>query len=185
MASQGPNFPTAATGNTNAIGGGSVAWVGPTNIEASGGGSANNTGPGAAYVTDDLIGTGFGFSIPAGATINGILLEVNYAATQSISGANEHNVRLLKAGSAAGSDKSTGTALPSTLTGFVIASYGGSADLWGTTWTPSDINNANFGAATNYSGFADTTEVDFFRITVFFTPPPPTARASVSALFGF
>ena len=28
-------------------------------------------------------------------------------------------------------------------------SYGGSADLWGETWTPADINNSNFGFALN------------------------------------
>lgn len=29
-------------------------------------------------------------------------------------------------------------------TTFSTVTYGGTNDLWGTTWTPSDINSANF-----------------------------------------
>jgi hypothetical protein len=179
--SAGPNFPTAATGNTGSIGGGTVVWASPTNIELADGSNATCNLPNASVqnqVSDDLIGTGFGFSIPAGATIQGILLEIN--ARQNIAttpAANENSVRLLKAGVAAGLDRSTGADLTTTAT---TVSYGGAADLWGTTWSPADINNASFGAAASYvntnSTNSKTVSVDFFRITVTFT-----ANANVNA----
>jgi hypothetical protein len=174
MASQGPNFPTSATGNTNAVGGGTLAWTNPQNIEAADGAFAT-VFIGGSGNCDDLIGTGFGFLIPATATINGILAEVNYRDTAGLQIV-EAFVKLLKAGSAVGNNKSTFAFLPTTAT---TVSYGGSADLWGTTWTPSDINAANFGIALVYAGGAgpDNAEVDFARITVFFTVPAPTVTS--------
>lgn len=161
MPTAGPSLPTAATGNTNAVGGGNIAWTNPTNIELADG-VFTTAAQTIGTVSDDLIGTGFGFSVIGTDTIVGITLEVNYKT--SASGLVENNVRLLKASVAAGTDKSTGAAIP---TGATTVSYGGAADLWGTTWTPSDINNANFGALTNYSASAARTmSVDFFRITV-------------------
>ena len=84
---------------------------------------------------------------------------------------NEGIVKLLKAGTAAGVSRATGAVLPATAT---TVSFGGAADLWGTTWTASDINNANFGAVftcnTNTSGLAASGLVDFFRITITSTP---------------
>lgn len=160
----GPKFPTSETGNTNTVGGGSVAWTNPGNIGASDGVFATAT-TGTSATTDDLVGTGFAFSITSTDTINGIQLEVNYKSAIA-SHNNEANVRLLKAGTAAGTDKSTGAVLP---TSSATVSYGGVSDLWGTTWTPSDINNANFGAVTTYVGSASggaTISIDFFRITV-------------------
>jgi hypothetical protein len=53
--------------------------------------------------------------------------------------------------------------------------YGNSTDLWGTTWTPADINNTGFGAVLsvfNTRSFgAATATVDFMRITVTYTLP--------------
>lgn len=164
MPTTGPNFPTAATGNTTAIGGGNQTWTTPTNIEASDGVFTTCAMTAILTISDDLIGTGFGFAVAGTDTINGILLEVNYKASSG--SVVETNVRLLKAGVAAGTDKSTGATLPTTS---ATASYGSAADLWGTTWTPTDINNANFGAAVVYTdnGAANrTVSIDFMRITI-------------------
>jgi len=174
--SSGPNYPTVATGNTNTIGGGTAPnWANPSAIEAADSVFAtifmNNR------ISKDLIGKGFGFTIPGGATINGILLEVNYdsgTGTDTV----ETVVRLLKAGVASGDNKSTGALLPAVAT---TVSYGGSSDLWGTTWTPSDINNTSFGAATVYSATLDSASVDFFRITVTYTT---ASRSFAPGIFG-
>jgi len=174
MSSQGPKFPTTATGNTSTVGGGTVAWTNPQNIEAADGVFATNNNGAMSVGTDDLIGTGFGFSVPATATINGILVEINYSASGT---ASELFVNLLKAGAATGNNKATGASLPSSPN---TASYGGSTDLWGATFTPSDINASNFGVAAGYflpSGSVSQANVDFFRITVFFTTPPPTVSS--------
>lgn len=164
MPSAGPNFPTAATGNTNTIGGGTIAWTSPTNIEVSDSVFATNTLTTTA-TSDDLIGTGFGFAIIGTDTINGILLEVNHK-SNLVSTITESDVRLLKAGAGAGASRSTGASLPAAA---ATVSYGSAADLWGTTWTPTDINNVNFGAAVSYnnpSGSSRVVSVDFMRITV-------------------
>lgn len=168
MPTTGPKFPTAATGNTGTIGGGGVAWGNPTNIEAADSVFATNAIP-DTQVGDDLIGTGFGFAITSTDTINGITLEVNVKQnTITGGGARENSVKLLKAGAAAGTSLDTG-AQPGTSVSTV--SYGGVANLWGTTWTPADINNTNFGAAVSYAnstggGTSRTVSVDFMRITI-------------------
>ena len=51
--------------------------------------------------------------------------------------------------------------------------YGGPTDLWGTTWTPADINDANFGVALSAIMQGNTLEVDHIRITVYTSPPLP------------
>lgn len=170
MSSQGPNFPTVATGNTNTIGAGTQTWGTPANCEAADGvftaTTINTGGPN----TDDLIGTGFGFSVPGSAVIKGITLEVNAKDGLNTAVVLEKNIRLLKAGVAAGTDKATGLTLSGVAGTFV---YGGATDLWGTTWAPSDVNASNFGACVVYtnagSGVSSTPSVDFMRITVSFT----------------
>src|SRR5215472_5533700 len=167
MASQGPNFPTFAIGNTTTFGSGSssITWSNPQNIEAADGVSSVSSG-GANLNTCDLIGTGFGFSIPATATINGIQLDVNRGAAVALNTI-EGFVKLIKGGSATGNNKSTFAFLSTPIT----VSYGGSTDLWGTTLAPSDINASNFGAFVTY-GYGpnmDQVSVDFMRITVFYT----------------
>ncbi len=166
MPTTGPNFPSAATGNTNVIGGGTRLWTNPGNITANDANNATVSFLAGVAASDDLIGTGFGFTIAGSDTINGILLEVSYG-INAAGNMFEQNVRLLKAGTASGTDKSTGAAFNTV--SLVTVSYGGAADLWGTTWTPADINNANFGAAficNNNGGGAGNGAVNFFRITV-------------------
>lgn len=167
MPTQGPNFPTSTTGTD-------AAWTNPNNIEAADGVFAvSRTMDPVTFTTSGfLVGTGFGFSIPAGVKIQGIKLEVNYKDANTPSPISENNVQILKAGSAVGTDHSTGASLPTTAT---TVSYGGASDLWGTSWTPSDINASNFGARVQYqdSGSSnDNASVDFLRITVSYTANP-------------
>lgn len=167
MSSQGPLFPTAASGNTATLGGGSVVWTNPQNIQANDGVFASCL-PGVS-ITDDLRGSTYGFTVPATATIRGILLEVaaNSPATTNVE---KFNVVALEGGGGASANRAAGLLTP-TLTTF---SFGGSADLWGTTWTPAQINAATFVSNISFSstgGGPGTLQVDFHRITVFFTLP--------------
>src|SRR5213075_329680 len=86
--------------------------------------------------------TNAGFSIPGGSTIDGIVCEVEVAC--DVSGAmQDFTVHLTKNGSAdVGSEKADATTYP---TSDAYKTYGSSSDLWGATWTASDINSANFG----------------------------------------
>ena len=166
MSSSGPLFPSGASGNTNAVGGGSKTWNNSGNIGANDGNlSTVVLAPDAT--SNDLIGSTFGFSIPSTAVIDGILLEIRYVDSGGGGGINESIVQLFKGGVVVGSNKSTGATLPLALT---TVSYGGSSDLWGTTWTPAEINASNFAAVFVVSsiGGLDIAGVDFFRITVFY-----------------
>jgi hypothetical protein len=125
---------------------------------------------GAANKTIDL--TNFGFNIPAGATINGIKVELKVA--------REHlgnlTVQLLKAGllgpTPVGNAKTFAAPTP---TGNIcnnssFETQGGCTDLWGTTWTPSEINAANFGVRVNSSTSTGARVLDAVKITICYTP---------------
>lgn len=178
----GPNLPTAATGNTTTIGGGTRPWAAPTNIELADGTNATVIFTAATQKSDDLIGTAFGFSITSTDTINGFTLQANYTDTGGSSAVVENQVRLLKGGVATTTNHSTGATLPPTA---ATVTYGGTADLWGGTWTPADVNATTFGAAMVLaSTAADNAGVDFFKITVTSTPAA-TPASNFLQMFGF
>lgn len=90
--------------------------------------------------------TGYGFTIPAEAIIDGILVYLDRQ-RQSISGGGiitDGSVKLMKAGVVVGGDRATATSWTSS---DVSEGHGGTSDLWDTTWTPAEINAADFGVA--------------------------------------
>jgi hypothetical protein len=102
--------------------------------------------------------TGF---LPSGATpvITNTTNGVNAALQDS-------NVQLLKAGSPVGSNKALGSTWDTVSNN---VSYGSAADLWGTTWTAAEVNNAAFGlrfAAKNVGAGSATASMDYASITV-------------------
>jgi hypothetical protein len=161
---------------------GSTAWTNPANAKLSDGVYATigiGAGVGGSKESHFLKCTNYGFAIPEGATISGIIVEVkrkgNYGAGKT---ANtwvfDAAVQIVKEGVAKWeSDKGEryiewpGEVLTKT--------YGGSGDKWSQTWTPAQINAANFGAAiqcvlqngTNLPGV--TAEIDSVTITVYYT----------------
>ena len=178
MALAGPSAPTSASQTPVT---GTVAWGTPSNIETSGASYATLLVNATSIASENLMGEGFGFSIPSGATINGIVVSIAIVNTPLSSYCGLDSVQLLKAGAVAGTAK-TGT-FTST------QSFGSSSDLWGTTWTPAQINAAGFGVAvtgggTNYYGSV-TVQTNAWLVTVYYTPAGSGAIASVSGLFGF
>lgn len=144
MASQGPNNCSAVVNNASV---GTLAWSGVTNIIVS-----NENSAGALISIDDKItnylwSTGYSFSIPGGATIEGIFVEWLRASGESVSGdsVTDNSVRLIKAGTVVGTDLASGTSWPEDIP--VYQTYGGPTSLWGTTWTPAQVNASNFGVA--------------------------------------
>lgn len=161
MASQGPL--TVGTGADDA-GIGTLAWNSPGNITASDSSYATASPGGASATTHYLKGTNCGFSIPAGATINGILVEINRHGSGSTA-VQDNSVILTLASS---QDKAAGGNWPTSDT---RASYGGSSDLWGTSPTPTDINASTFGAKISATvASAQTALVNDIQITVTYTP---------------
>lgn len=114
--------------------------------------------------------TNFGFSIPSGATINGIVVEVEAAAVNS--NMDDNSVRMVKGGTISGDDKANGTNW-GTFPTYSVKTYGTSTDLWGLTWSDSDINASDFGFVYSpnkeIGGGAANFFLDYIRITVHYT----------------
>jgi len=147
-------------GNDSTVG--TVAWSNPDNAKASDGNDAT------VYLEDQissyLAATNFGFSIPSGATIDGIKVEIEES-TGTDAG-DESSIKIIKGGTISGDEKSTGAQLPSLDT---YIEYGGSSDLWGETWAYTDINSSTFGVGFSVTIYEGTVSVDHIRITVYYT----------------
>ena len=148
------------------------AWTSPTNIYSDNAVYSSVTA--TTYDTNDytylLKATTFGFAIPSGVTINGIKVEME---CYNDSGETGKDVvfQLTKNGTArVGTNKATNANWATSPT---IITYGGSADLWGTTWTPTEINASTFGIHMVNQATAENADiyVDYIRITIYFTSP--------------
>ena len=164
MATAGPSSPGTLA---DSDGTGTVVWSNSSNAGASDDAYAQ-----AALLTSTsryLLATNFGFSIPAGATIDGILVEIekNAGLLDTIT---DDRVRLVKGGTVQSTDKASGTNWP---TSDAYSSYGGAADLWSGTWESTDINASNFGVALSATGLG-TASVDHMRITITYTEAAAT-----------
>lgn len=160
----GPNFPASATDDSST---GTSTWATPGSATAS-----DDTYTSVTLVPSEvshyLKATNFGFSIPGGATINGITVEWEVQGTTGLND-KDNAARIVKAGVIGSTDRSNATSWTSS---DVFLSHGGPADLWGTTWTPADINASNFGAALSVVGDPGSPTialVDSVRITVTYT----------------
>lgn len=163
--SSGPNY-TATGANTTGIG--STAWTNASNITASDDTYSSVT-LAAGAASNYIKATNFGFAIPNGSTINGIVVEFEKKTDQG-NNTNDNAVRIVKGGSIGSTDKSSALAWANN---DAYTSYGSSSDLWGTTWTVADINGSTFGAALscidNHVNQARICYVDTVRITIYYT----------------
>lgn len=183
MASQGPNLPSAYTSNTG--NGGSYSWAGLSNATNSDDTYAFSTiSPGGTSY--QVLMTNFGFSIPSGATINGITASIERKKSgNAASNLKDSFVRIIKGGTISGTDKKSASNWPTTDT---VATYGGSSDLWGLSWTYTDINDANFGIAfavsCTGSKWTATANVDSITLTIEYTVGGGGGSQTNAILFG-
>lgn len=124
---------------------------------------------GSGVLTDFIIGTNFGFNIPADATITGIGVSIYWRGQNAGTGLIK-NVSLYKTNAAYG----TPIATSDTNYGiFTQQPYGGSGILWGLTPAPSDINDGTFGVGfqieTVESGSTDRSFISSYTITIYYT----------------
>jgi hypothetical protein len=158
---------------------GTRAWTNPDRAVSSNNSYATASVDGT--VTRALRCTGYGFAVPVGATITGIIVNVERKSNRTTNGgASDAAMRLVKRGVIGTTDRATATTYT---TADVIEAHGGGADLWGETWTPADINAADFGAAfaatkASAAGAAHTISVDHVQVTVNFSLAPFTQTAS-------
>jgi len=164
--SSGPNFTTY--GHTQDVG--SAVWVDPQNIQAADTNYASSTIP---MFSNYLVATDFDFSIPDTAIIEGIKVTVRRVASSGAgyNGIWDRFLYLTKDGTSdTGSNRANSASVWSI--DWVTATYGGSSDLWGTTWTPAEINSDNFGFRLhiyNNYGTPLMAYVDYITITVYHT----------------
>jgi len=156
----------------NAIG--TITWTNPNNAKASDNTYVTASSVPAGVYTHYLKATNFGFSIPGGATIDGILVEIERKAAEGNSMI-DSEVKIVKSDASIGTEnKASGTYYPTSDT---YASYGANSDLWGEIWASTDINNANFGVvlSTYMDDWADDgiPYIDHIRITVYYTEAAP------------
>lgn len=153
--------------------GGGAVWVNPTNVYSSN--NAYSTITAARRMIADseiLYTTHLDFDIPEGATINGIMVEVERKYAGVGGSVTDNLIQLTK-------DGTTGIGYPDDLVGpwSTVEHYepmGSDTDLWGNTWTPAEINDENFGFIYSISVSAGasascTAYIDHIRITIDYT----------------
>lgn len=159
---QGPYAPSNAHDTGEA-----VVWTNPTSAFTHDSAYAYMVPSSTSTNNSVLELTGFGFSIPTGATILGVQVQFDVLQYGGTTGnVRDSLVKLVKGGNRVGTDYATGTnwtGSASTLT------YGGFTDLWGTTLTVADVNASNFGVSIrvrNTTGGDRTAGVDAVRMLV-------------------
>jgi hypothetical protein len=124
--------------------------------------------------TEHVQATNFGFNIPATAIICGIVAEVERSSNGILfTDVTDRVVRLVRNGTISGNNLAKSGSWPSTES---YTSYGGTANDWGITWLPAEINASNFGIAIAANidglGVAPTAMIDHIRLTVHYMIPP-------------
>jgi hypothetical protein len=161
MVTAGPNSPGTAVDDASA---GTNAWSNPGNCLSS-----NNVYASSALNdTHYLLATNFGFAIPAGMVIDGVLVEVEEKWTSNGSGT-AHKCRL-SAGGFIGTEKNRSIGQNGSESYFSFPASGAPTDPWGATLTTAIINGTDFGAGFRFTGTAPVTvDVDHIRITVYYS----------------
>lgn len=133
------------------------------------------------FKTRYLYTTKYGFNIPLTSTVTGILAEVRRFSSTPNSTKDSSIMLINPANNLVGMNKASNIYW-NNLSSAPYVSYGGTNDLWGTAWTPSDINNNNFGLsikAYNGTNSNETIYIDHVRLTVYFTCDLPSQPTSV------
>jgi len=150
---------------------GTASWTNPNNIVSS-----NNVYAVSASITNGnltgfLYALGHGFSIPSGATIDGVTVSVegkNSAGNGFRISSGEMD--LMHSGAQIGTNSSPTTNW--TGTGDLTRTLGTSSYLWGATLNPAIVNDSSFGLRvrfTNLFASAQTFSVDHIYMTIYYT----------------
>lgn len=146
--------------------GASSTWSNPGNITASDDTRATVT-VAQGGSSGGLFASAFGFAIPGGATVLGILVEVERSKAAGPGLIEPNEVSLQKGENPEGNSESDGIDWPTTDT---VIGYGGPAHLFNGTWTPAEVNGdfrVRIDAGENGGGDV-TLRVDHVRVTVWY-----------------
>lgn len=122
--------PTAAAG---------TGWTNPNNVFAS----DNSRAVYATTTQADLKMTGFGFAIPSTATILGFSVKVEGEGTDGTAANRSVELGLTKDGTTLSGTRAASQNLNQTTD--TTLTFGSGASLFGTTWTPAQVNATTFG----------------------------------------
>lgn len=175
MATLGPNSATSGTTTAGLWG---ISWANPTNIATSNNVRTtytfNGSGSNNATFHSFFNSNGHGFNLPSNAVIQGITATVEVIRTGGSTGATTMNVvQLTKDGSTRVGTNKVSQVSNTISTTEAVKTYGGAADLWGTTWTADEINASTFGVSVKVLGSTSGTNrvvgLDHITITVTYT----------------
>lgn len=172
MPSQGPYTPASVVDDGSF---GSVPWSSAdlaTVADGSGAAALLNNGE----TTHALVATEFGFAIPSGAIVRGIVVAWRASGGSAPGDVIDAAARIVRDG-VIGSAERAGRNWPDALDWLV---YGDPSDSWGASWTAEQINAAGFGAALAAAARTDgvNLRVDAGRITVYYDTSAGAPRAA-------
>lgn len=169
MPSSGPNSGGTFVDDTSV---GTITWNSPGNAASSNDVRASASMLGSSgIISHYLKATNFGFSIPGGSTIDGVVVEIERKRSVSGGQISDSTVKLVIGGVVSGNNKAnTGVAWP---TADAYFTYGSSSDTWGLSLTDSDINASTFGVVISVlkltGGKTSQGTIDHIRITIHYT----------------
>ncbi|MEW6513263.1 MAG: DUF6701 domain-containing protein [Pseudomonadota bacterium] len=159
---------------SNNAGAGWVAWSNSNLAHSSDNSYASATGSSNGAETNFLYCTGYGYNLPAGATIDSIEIGTERYSPSGSNRFTDGKVFLVKGGTV---QWAVNAANPGNYPGSDSNSYdwhGGSPTYWTGTWSAADINAANFGAAMTaiqQTGGTREVRVDHMVTRVCYTAP--------------
>ena len=168
-----PGTATDVGGGTQPAGAG--LWNTPNNALTENSVFTSNAGDTSDDDISNIIElTNYGFAIPDGSTIDGIILRTRVDVDSS-DDADDQLIQLIKGGTRQGDDKKSLVDWPTTP---AYRTYGGTTDKWGLTWTAADINASDFGGALQYrcqeqqDCIAGNIKLDVLALDIYYTTPP-------------
>lgn len=156
--SDGPNSPASATDEGD--------WTNPTNIFTSDDNRAENNNP-DPFPQHILRGNNFSLSIPAGATINGVVVDIEGNSGEPNPARRNYEVALGVSGFTPNGNWKSGQ-LDQDTDG--TQTFGSSSDMWGSSLDRDDIVSTDFSVLIRDAD-ADfgTHKIDHAQVTAYFT----------------
>lgn len=167
----GPNDPATIVNNTDI---GIIAWNTPEKAQHVDGFRAEASSISTGEISNYLKATDYNFNIPLDATILGIKANIIHNASFH-DRIQDQEVKIIKNGNIIDTNQASSAFWSDDNEADTVASYGGETELWGETWTPSDINSPGFGlaiAVTNIGGGSRTARIDNISISITYSLPP-------------
>ncbi|MDB5389633.1 MAG: putative Ig protein [Planctomycetaceae bacterium] len=172
----GPHFPATVISDNSY---GARMWGSTQNVSAIDGSAAEVGSTSLTLSTEYLRATDFRFTLEPDCVIDGIEVTCVRKGNDRANTTDER-IRLIKSGTILSGEKSAEAVWASSLKS---ETFGGPTDLWAATWTPSEINDAQFGVALAAKvPLGGDASIDSVTITVYSHSANPISKPDDSAL---